>query len=261
LAAYDGGSLASRAKGASLARSPSPSNGPQAGAGSNGFNPKIGTTLLILDDTVDRPALVAALKERGLRPVLLPLAGDAREVVSNWHPEAVILRAGRPDWTPLLEFLGQRGIPCVLLGTPGELRSAKRLHPSCLQLLVPAEPDEIAEGAQLVIGEPSSRLPDVIDLGILKIDLRTRTVTVEGELKVLPPNEFEILVQLALQPGAPLESSELLGRVWPGSRSATVDDLHTRIWRLRRVLGDHQRAQPLIVNRRGFGYLLRPRQR
>jgi DNA-binding winged helix-turn-helix (wHTH) protein len=242
-----------------LAWPPSPNERSQAGGGSNGTSPRIGTTLLIVDDTVDRSAVVAALKSRGLRPVLLPLGGNAGEVVSNWHPEAVILRAGRPDWTPLLEFLGQRGIPCVLLGTPGELRSARRLHPSCLQLLIPAEADEIAEGAQLLIGGPASRLPDVIDLGILKIDRRTRTVTVEGELKVLPPKEFEILVQLALQPGAPLDSAELLGRVWPGSRSATVDDLHTRIWRLRRILGDHQRTQPLIVNRRGFGYLLRPR--
>jgi DNA-binding response OmpR family regulator len=216
---------------------------------------------LILDESIDRSAVVLALRNRGLRPVLLPLAEDAREVVSRWHPEAVVLRAGRPEWTPLLEFLGQQGIPCVLLGTPGELRSAKRLHQSCLQLLMPAEPDEIAEGVQLVIGTPASgRLPEVIDLGILRIDLRARKVTVEGELKVLPPKEFEILVQLALQPGAPLESAELLSRVWPESRSATVDDLHTRIWRLRRILGDHQRSQPLIVNRRGFGYLLRPRR-
>lgn len=51
-------------------------------------------------------------------------------------------------------------------------------------------------------------------------------------------------------------STELLGRVWRGSESATVDDLHTRIWRLRRMIGDHKRAKPLIVNRRGFGYLL-----
>lgn len=52
---------------------------------------------------------------------MLPQAEDAREVVSRWHPEAVVLLAGRPDWTPLLEFQGQRGVPCVLLGasSPG----------------------------------------------------------------------------------------------------------------------------------------------
>jgi DNA-binding response OmpR family regulator len=217
-------------------------------------------TLLILDESIDISAVVRALKQRGLRPVLLPLAEDAKEVVSRWHPDAVVLHAGRPDWLPLLEILGARGVPCVLLGTAGQLRSAEWRHPGCLQLLAPVEPEEIAEGVPLVSGPRASRVPDAIDLGILKIDLRARTVTVDGELKALPPKEFEILVQLALQPGAPLGSAELLARVWAGSRSATVDDLHTRVWRLRRMIGDHQRPQPLIVNRRGFGYLLRAGQ-
>jgi DNA-binding response OmpR family regulator len=36
-----------------------------------------------------------------------------------------------------------------------------------------------------------------------------------------------------------------------------VDVVHTAVWRLRRRIGDHQRPRPLILNRRGFGYLLR----
>jgi two-component system, OmpR family, response regulator len=169
----------------------------------------------------------------------------------------VVLGAGRPDWLQLLSFLGKRGIPCVLLGTSAQLREAARRHPGCLELLTPAEPDEVAHGAQVVVGAPTARkLPDLIDLGVVRIDLRARTVQIDGEPEVLPPKEFEILVQLALQPGRPLDSTELLGRVWRGSESATVDDLHTRIWRLRRMIGDHKRIKPLIVNRRGFGYLL-----
>jgi DNA-binding response OmpR family regulator len=206
---------------------------------------------------MDMPAVVLALKARGLRPVMMPLAEDAKEVVARWHPKGVILQAGQPDWLALLRFLGRRGIPCVLLGTTAQLRVAEGHRSRCLQLLVPVEPDEIAEGARLVIGPPSSGgLPDAIDLGVVKIDLRARMVLVDGEPEVLPPKEFEILVQLALQPGAPLDSTELLGRVWPGSHSATVDDLHTRIWRLRRMIGDHRRPHPLITNRRGFGYVL-----
>jgi DNA-binding response OmpR family regulator len=219
--------------------------------------PKNGITLLILDGSMDVSAVVLAFKARGLRPVIMPLAYDAKEIVSRWEPQAVILQAGLPDWLALLRFLGRRGVPCVLLGTTAELRSVERQHPSCLQLLVPVEPDEVAEGARLVIGPRSSGgRPEAIDLGVIKIDLRARTVLVDGEPEVLPPKEFEILVQLALQPGAPLDSTELLGRVWRGSESATVDDVHTRVWRLRRMLGDHHRQRPLIVNRRGFGYVL-----
>lgn len=124
----------------------------------------------------------------GLRPVMLPLAEDAREIVSHWQPQAVVLGAGRPDWLQLLSFLGKRGIPCVLLGTSAQLREAERRHAGCLQLLVPAEPDEVAHGAQVVIGPPAAKkLPDRIDLGVVRIDLRTRTVEVDGIPEVLPP--------------------------------------------------------------------------
>lgn len=85
-----------------------------------GSQPRIGTTLLILDETTDMQAVVVALKARGLRPVMMPLAEDGKQVIAGWHPN-------------------------------------RRGHRSrCLQLLVPVEPDEIAEGARLVIGPPSS---------------------------------------------------------------------------------------------------------
>ena len=223
----------------------------------NGAQPTIGTTLLVLDESMDLPRIVRALKARGLRPVMIPVAKGAVQLVSRWEPQAVILQAGGSGWLALLRFLDRRSIPCVLLGTTGQLRRASGQSSSCVQLLLPVEPDEIAQAAQLVIGPPSSgALPEVIDLGIIKLDLRARTVEVEGDQTVLPPKEFEILAQLALHPGVPLDPAELLIRVWPGSESATMEDLHVRIWRLRRMIGDHRRPQRLIVNRRGFGYLL-----
>ena len=219
--------------------------------------PTIGTTLLLLDESMDLPRIVRALKARGMRPVMIPVARGAVELVSRWEPEAVILQAGGSGWLGLLRFLDRRGIPCVLLGAAEQLRRTGGRGLSCVQLLLPVEPDEVAQAAQLVMGPASAGgLPEVIDLGVMKIDLPARTVEVEGDRTVLPPKEFEILVQLALHPGTPLDASELLVRVWPGSESATVQDLHVRIWRLRRMIGDHRRSRRLIVNRRGYGYLL-----
>ncbi len=219
--------------------------------------PTIGTTLLLLDESMDLPRIVRALKAQGMRPVMIPVAKGAVELVSRWEPQAVILQAGGSGWLALLRFLDRRSIPCVLLGTTGQLRRASGQSSSCVHLLLPVEPDEIAQAAQLVIGPPSSgALPEVIDLGIVKLDLRARTVEVEGDRAVLPPKEFEILLQLALHQDVPLDAAELLIRVWPGSESATVEDLRVRIWRLRQMIGDHRRPRPLIVNRRGVGYLL-----
>jgi DNA-binding response OmpR family regulator len=248
------------AKGPILGNPPLPSDESYGGwTVYSGGRTRISTTLLIVDESIDVGTVVKALKARGLRPAMLPLAEDAREIVSRSRPHAVILQAGLPDWLATLLFLGHRGIPCVLLGTREQLRRAQGRHPDCLPLLLPVEPDEIAHGVELVI-DPASSVgqPEVIDLGLLQIDLRSRAVVVDGEVKVLPPKEFEILVQLALQPEEPLDSVELLRRVWRGSDSATVDVVHTAVWRLRRMIGDHERSRPLILNRRGFGYLLRP---
>lgn len=206
---------------------------------------------------MDVSGIVSALRARALWPVIMPLVKDTLAVVSSQRPQAVILQAGQGDWQGLLLILHRRGIPYILVGTAEQLRRAAGHDARCVHLLLPVEPYEVAKAAQLVVGPLPPRGPsDIIDLGIVKIDLRAHDVEVEGERKALPPKEFEILVQLALQPGTPLDATELLGRVWNASDAATVNDLHTRIWRLRRGIGDHDRKRPLIVNRRGFGYLL-----
>lgn len=222
-----------------------------------GWRLTIAATLLVLGDSMDVSGMVRTLKARALWPLIMPLAQSVTAFISRWAPQAVILQAGTGDWLGLLGILDRTGIPCVLLGTSGQLRSAARHDAKCVHLLLPIDPYEVAQAAQLVADPLSSQgLSNIIDLRVIKIDLRACEVEVEGERKALPPKEFEILVQLALQRGIPLDATELLRRVWPGADSATVDDLHTRIWRLRRGIGDHQRQQPLIVNRRGYGYLL-----
>ncbi len=42
-----------------------------------------GTTLLILDVSIDMPAVVLSLKARGLRPIMMPLVEDGKEIVAR----------------------------------------------------------------------------------------------------------------------------------------------------------------------------------
>lgn len=219
--------------------------------------PRTGLTLLVLDSSMDMAGIVWALRARGLRPGIAPLARSVEEIVSEMRPRAVILQAGTPNWSELLRFLNHRHIPTVLLVEPEHLRSAGREEGVTIQLLMPAETAEIVEATEFAIGPTlSTGLPDVIDLGIVRIDVRGCTAEVEGRGVELPPKEFEILVALALQPGEPLMSDELLTRLWPGSPSAIIDDVHKRVSRLRRFIGDRERDKPLIETRRGYGYVL-----
>jgi DNA-binding response OmpR family regulator len=164
--------------------------------------PGIGITLLVLDTSMDIDAIVRAFRARGLRSVNTPLATKAQDIVSDWRPRAVVLQAGTPDWSELLRFLMHRDVPTVLLGSSQQLTRAEGQGPPTVHLFMPVEAAEIAEAVELVIGPASARgLPDVVDLGIVSIDLRSRLVEIEERQVDLPPKEFEILVQLALQPG------------------------------------------------------------
>jgi two-component system, OmpR family, alkaline phosphatase synthesis response regulator PhoP len=218
---------------------------------------RTGIVLLILESPMDIAAIMGALKARGLRSAMVPLGKKLRDMVRDWRPPAVILQAGVPEWAALLRFLGQREIPTLLLGEPEHLARAQRDGPATVHLLLDADPFHIAEATELVMGPGASRgLPESIDLGVVRIDLRSRIAEIEGEAVVLPRMEFDLLVELALQPGQPVESSELLRRLWPGAAYATADDVHSHVFRLRQAIGDHRRATPLIATRRGYGYLL-----
>ncbi|MGH2811924.1 MAG: winged helix-turn-helix domain-containing protein [Actinomycetota bacterium] len=50
-----------------------------------------------------------------------------------------------------------------------------------------------------------------------------------------------MLVELALRPGQPVQSTELLRRLWPEASYATADDVHSHVFRLRQAVGDHHR--------------------
>ena len=102
--------------------------------------------------------------------------------------------------------------------------------------------------------------PDVIEVGELAVDLTRRMVTVSGREVALPPQEFTVLAELAARPGLPTTSAELARSVWPDRPGMNGDDVRRLVYRLRRHLGDDRRRNPLIRNRRGYGYVLDARR-
>jgi DNA-binding winged helix-turn-helix (wHTH) protein len=90
----------------------------------------------------------------------------------------------------------------------------------------------------------------------LVIEVGARAAVINGERIELPPAEFDLLHALSLHPGEVVPKEDLLQQVWPDSPVMTSDDLHWRIWSLRKVIGDHRRTDKIIGNRRGVGYFI-----
>ncbi len=221
------------------------------------LRPKTGLTLLVPDSSLDLTTVVLALRGRGLRPVVAPLAENVFHIIANWSPRATVVQAGVPQWQELVRFLAQRRIPTVVIGDPQQLRRAHELGGISVGIVAPAQPMEIADAAEILIGPlTTTGRPEKIDLGVVSIDVAARRIRIDGGEVQLPPKEFDILVQLALRPGEPVSSAELIRKLWPATTTTTADDVHCRVSRLRGYIGDRERSVPLVSNRRGFGYVL-----
>jgi DNA-binding winged helix-turn-helix (wHTH) protein len=90
----------------------------------------------------------------------------------------------------------------------------------------------------------------------LVVEPKSATVIVAGRRIALPAKQFALMRELTADPGAALEASELIARVWEGRPGMTSSDLHALVWRLRRRIGDTGSEPQVIVNRKGLGYLI-----
>jgi DNA-binding winged helix-turn-helix (wHTH) protein len=90
----------------------------------------------------------------------------------------------------------------------------------------------------------------------LVVDPKSAAVIVAGRRIALPAKQFALMRELTADPGAALEASEVIARVWEGRPGMASSDLHALVWRLRRRIGDTGSEPQVIVNRKGLGYLI-----
>jgi DNA-binding response OmpR family regulator len=88
--------------------------------------------------------------------------------------------------------------------------------------------------------------------GRVRIDNRTRQVTVDGETVQLTPKEYDLLSFLARDAGAVRTRDEILRAVWDENWWGSSKTLDVHVASLRRKLGDPD----LIDTVRGVGYRL-----
>jgi DNA-binding response OmpR family regulator len=100
--------------------------------------------------------------------------------------------------------------------------------------------------------EIGPRRPDpVIAVGPIRLDEKTRRVTVEGRPVELSPREFSLLECLLRHPGQSLSRDQLLDQAWPFSVAVTPNAVDAYVHYLRTKLGD---AGRWIETVRGIGY-------
>jgi two-component system OmpR family response regulator len=96
----------------------------------------------------------------------------------------------------------------------------------------------------------------VIRVGELEMNEDAHEVTVKGEVVDLSPTEYQLLRYLASNPNRVLTKAQILDHVWEYDFNGEMGIVESYVSYLRKKL-DPLSTEPLIVTKRGVGYLLK----
>lgn len=220
--------------------------------------------LLIEDDLTIRTPLIRALRERGHAVAAASTAMAGLRDALEDRPDLVVLDLGLPDLDgrELLRMLRAVSSVPVIVATArdDETEIVRVLDAGADDYVVkPFTAAQLDARARAVLrrGPASADAREVsLVVGGLRVDPRSRQVTLDGTLVELTPREFDLLHHLAGRPGQVVTKRELLTEVWQipyGGADKTVD-VHLS-W-LRRKLGESAQQPRYLHTVRGVGVRL-----
>lgn len=215
--------------------------------------------LLVVEDdpTISEP-LCSGLMREGFE---VELAATGHAALDAEPADLVLLDLGLPDLDGRVvcrELRERSGVPIIVVTARGdEIDRVMLLELGADDYVVkPFGFRELVARIRAVLRRSETPTPGPetsieTDWDGLHIDRRTRTVSVEGAVVALTPKEFELLGELATDPGAVMTREHLIDRVWDENFWGSTKTLDVHIASLRKKIGAHR-----INTVRGVGFSL-----
>ena len=213
--------------------------------------------LLVVEDdpTISEP-LVSGLAREGFEVVL---AVTGAEALGAEPVELVLLDLGLPDLDGRVvcqELRERSSVPIIVVSARGdEIDRVMLLELGADDYVVkPFGFRELVARIRAVsrrTDSPSTAPAELTTWGGLVIDRRTRNVVVGGDAVSLTPKEYELLTELASDPGAIFTREHLMEHVWDEHWWGSTKTLDVHVASLRKKLGPE-----LIETIRGVGFRL-----
>ena len=229
----------------------------------------MGSTVLIVDDDdLMRSSLDFSLQQAGFEARSAATAEEAINIATQHRPDIVLLDIMLPGidgLEALRTFRDKLGLPVIFL------TARRRQFDQVLGLELgaddyltkPFEPDVLIAHIRAVLRRTRSAplaAPElrqqVLQVGELKIDGRSRIVTLQGRTLEMTPKEFDLLSALAQEPGRVLTINELLTRAWGPEYSGEPQIVYVNISSLRQKIEKDPAHPQYLLTVRSVGYKL-----
>lgn len=216
--------------------------------------------ILIIEDDLDLGrAMQKALKLEGINSTWVRRASDAPVTFAEPLYDCILLDLSLPDGDgmALLSRWRRSGVAIPVIIVTARLALDERLaglDGGADDFLVkPFAMAELVSRMRAVMRRYARQSGDVWNLGTLEIAPRARTVKVDGIPVDLSPREFQLLLELAREPGALVAKSTLSNRLDPHGEPVNFAAIDVHVYNLRNKIGTER-----IRTVRGIGYVLEP---
>ena len=221
--------------------------------------------ILVVDDEPNiRDLLSASLRFAGYEVATASNGNEAIDRVVSLQPDLVLLDVMLPDVSGfgVTKKLRGMGVETPILFLTARDDTEDKITGLTVggddYVTKPFSLDEILARVAAILRRTSKSATEgaVIRAGILEINEDAHEVTVAGKLVDLSPTEYQLLRYLASNPNRVLTKAQILDHVWEYDFNGEMGIVESYVSYLRKKL-DPLSAEPLIVTKRGVGYMLK----
>ena len=220
------------------------------------------TRILIIEDEASyREATAYMLQREGFQ---IATAADGTEGLAEYDRNGAdlvlldLMMPGIPG-TEVCRQLRQRGdVPVIMVtARDSEVDKVVGLELGADDYVIkPFSHRELVARIRAVLrrGRETELLPDVIEVGDVRMDVERHEVDVRGELVKLALKEFELLEVLLRNAGRVMTRGQLIDRIWGVDYVGDTKTLDVHIKRLRAKIEPDPANPTNLVTVRGLGY-------
>jgi two-component system, OmpR family, response regulator QseB len=214
--------------------------------------------LLLIEDDLDLGrALQSALKVEGLTSEWFRRLSDAPKDADLLNFDCVLLDLTLPDGSgfDLLSQWRSRGslTPVIIVTAHGDVKDRLAgLDGGADDFIIkPFSTPELVSRIRAVLRRSSRQASDVWRFGRLTVEPRKREARLDSQIVDLSPREFQLLMELARDPGAVVAKGMLSQRLDPLGDPVDFAAIDVHVSNLRKKIGAER-----IKTLRGVGYML-----